>query len=175
MLWPERARFIKAFGGLSPQGLLNKPAAHLMGAANDHYTASPYPDCHRYDNQAATGLTDLLALGWYSGDCEPGGVLTTTPLLDWTRPQQVETSTYGNNNSARTCNPTMTASDKCNPIAAAGEITDPERNEPYKPFGYTTGNVELLMQAGHMFRELGFDAYHFTGPQGQNIQMAIEC
>lgn len=150
----------------------------LIGAANYHYSYSPYYDCHRYDNQASTGLTDLLALAWYSGDAQLinnlAGVPTTSPLLSWTWPQQVEASIYGNNDSARSCNTVTTVNDKYNPIAAAGEITDRERNNPYKPFGYTTGNVESLMQAGHMFKDLGFDGYHFTGPQGQNIQMALD-
>lgn len=150
----------------------------LIGAANYHYAYNPNYDCHRYDNQASTGMTDLLALAWYSGDADLvdnlAGVPTATPLLSWTWPQQVEASIYGNHDSARSCNTTTTVDDKYNPIAAAGEITDRERNNPYKPFGYTTGNVESLMQAGHMFKDLGFDGYHFTGPQGQNIQMALD-
>lgn len=62
------------------------PAVRLVGAANDRYTAGGYPDCHRYDNQAATGLTDLLALARYSRDAKSFAslavALMTTLLLE---------------------------------------------------------------------------------------------
>lgn len=72
------------------------PAAHLIGAAGDCYTAGVDPDCHRYDKQAATGLTDLLALARYAGDAKSvaglAGALMTTPLLERIWSRQVEAS-----------------------------------------------------------------------------------
>ncbi|MGI4800451.1 MAG: hypothetical protein ACRYG8_41770 [Janthinobacterium lividum] len=150
----------------------------LIQAANRHYANSNTFDCHRYDNQADAGMTGLLALGWYTGDMDLvndlAGVPTAPKLLSWTWPQQVEAQIYGTGEGARSCNPQTSVGDKYNPVAARGEITDRERNEPHQSIGYPTGSLESLMQAARMFRKLGFDAYHFTGPHGQGIQAALD-
>ncbi|MGI4796159.1 MAG: hypothetical protein ACRYG8_19300 [Janthinobacterium lividum] len=149
----------------------------LIGAANFHYDSSPYYDCHRYDNQAATVMTSLLALGWYTGDGALVNSLAGVPgytSLEWSWPQQVEAQIYGVGEPARTCNEQTTFYDKYNPITVLGELTDRERNEPYQPFGYPTGSLESLMQAAHMFKDLGWDGYGFTGPDGQSIKVGID-
>lgn len=149
----------------------------LIGAANDHYDYNYHYGCHRYDNQAEMVMAALAATGRYTNNAALVQTLAGTSTaagLEWSWPQQMQGTIYGNGDTVRTCQDPADAGDTYNPVVSPGEITDRERVGDYKPFGYTGGNMLSMIEVAAILQNAGYQSYQFVGSKGQSLKLALD-